>query len=110
MKIMADIKSKLVSTSVVGWKNTASTIALLIMCGSTVAVFGYLCFSMPAFQCHLNYFYLSILWLIAEYTVIGYLYWYKDIPTFAREALVFFILIANIWLILFIFGLKECTV
>eukprot|EP00493_Phyllostaurus_siculus_P022981 UN23315 len=65
---------------------------------------------MPELQCHANYFYLSVLWLAAEYAVIAYLYSYRNIPKFAREAIVLSILIANIWFILFIFGLKECSV
>ena len=107
---MAELKDRLLSTTVTGWRITVSTAALFILCSGAVAAFGYICFTMPALQCHTNYFYLSVLWLAAEYAVLGYLYCYKNIPKFAREACVFSILMANIWFILFVFGLKECTV
>jgi len=110
MKKVAEAKEKLLSTSVVGWKLTTSTIALILLCSGSVAIFGYLCLTLPELQCYANYFYLSILWLGSELALIGYFYRYRHIPKFAREAVVPSILISNVWFILFIFGLKECSV
>ncbi len=110
MDRITEAKERQLSTSVTAWKITVSTVALFVLCSGSVAAFGYIYLTMPKLQCHTTYFYLSLLWLGAEYAVIGYLYCYKNIPKFAREAMVFSILLANIWFILFIFGLKECTV
>lgn len=109
MNRIAEVKGKLLSTSVKGWKLKVSTAALFILCGGSVATFGFICFTMPKLQCYANYFYLSILWLGAEYAILGYLYCYKNIPKFARDAVVFSILLANMWFILFVFGLTECV-
>ena len=110
MDRMTELNKKLLSTSVTGWRIAVSTAALFILCSGSVAAFGYICFTMPKLQCHTSFFYLSVFWLSAEYVVIGYLYFYKNIPKFAREAIVLSIVIANFWLILFVFGLNECTV
>ena len=107
---MTEVKGKLLSTSVTGWRVAVSTAVLFILCSGSVAAFGYIFFTMPKLQCHANFFYLSIFWLAAEYVVIGYLYFYKNIPKFARETIVLSIVIANFWFILFVFGLNECTV
>jgi len=108
MDKITEVKRKLLSTSVTGWKNAISTAILLIMSVSGVGVFGFILLTTPALQCHAIFFYLSLFWLASEVVLIAYLYCYKNIPRFAREAVVFSLLIANIWFILFIFGLKGC--
>lgn len=110
MKNITDIKDRLLSTSVTNWRVTVSTAVLLILCSCSVAAFGYICFGLPSQPCYTNFFYLSLVWLAAEYIVIGYLYCYKNIPKFAREAIFLSILMANIWFLLFLAGLKECAV
>jgi len=110
---MADpkaIKERLLSTAVIGWRNKASAAVLMSLCSLRVAAFGYICFTMPGLECYRVFFYLSIVGLISEYAVIGYLYFYKDIPKFARDAVTISLLIANFWFVLFVFGLQECKV
>lgn len=109
MDKITKLKGKLISTSVTGWGVAVSTAALFILCGSGVAAFGYTLFTIPELQCHATFFYLSIFWLFSEFAVIAYLYCYRNIPKFAREAVVISLLIANCWFILFIFGLQECS-
>lgn len=106
---MTEVKDKLLSTSVTGWRNAVITVALFIMSSGGVVAFGYALLTIPELRCHAAFFYLSIFWLASEFAVIVYLYCYRNIPRFAREAVVFSILIANIWFILFIFGLQECS-
>ncbi len=109
MKLMTEIKDRWLATSVTGWRNAVSIVALFSMCSGGVATFGYILITIPELQCHVAFFYLSILWLVSECTVLAYLYCYRNIPKFAREAVVFSLLMANIWFILFIFGLQECS-
>lgn len=105
-KVMKDMY---LSTSYSTWKNTFSTVMLLVFCISFVAIFGYLIFTIPSIFCQKIWFYFSILWLVVELAVISYLYFYKNIPRFAREAIVLLILMSNVWFAMFIFGLKECV-
>lgn len=110
MDRMTEFKRRLLSTSVTGWRNAITTAALFIMCGGGVAAFGYIILTIPELRCHAIFFYLSVFWLVSEFVVIAYLYCYRNIPKFAREAVVISLLIANIWFILFIFGLQVCSV
>jgi hypothetical protein len=104
-----NLKERLLSTSNENWKNILSSAFLSIFCALNVTVFGYFIFIIPNMLCHKGFFYLAILWLIAEALVIGYLYFHKNVPRFARDALVLTLLISNIWFILFVFGLRECS-
>ncbi|MBB3169438.1 hypothetical protein [Simiduia aestuariiviva] len=106
---MAKLKEQLLSTSVNNFGSAARAASLLILCGASVAAFGYVLITIPALQCHAFFFYLSIFWLAAEVAVIAYLYRYKNIPRFAREAVVISLLIANFWFILFVFSLQACN-
>lgn len=109
---MADpkgIKEKLLSTSVVGWQVAFSCVALFSACTVSVAAFGYLIYSTAELECHSVFFYLALLWLASEYAVIGWLYSDRNIPKFARDSVIITILLANVWFILFVFGLTECA-
>lgn len=106
---ITELKHKLVSTAVVGWRNTLTSAALAIMSVAGVAAFGYVFFTIPQLQCHAIFVYLSIAWLISELAVITYLCIWRNIPRFAREAVACTLIISNIWFILFLFGLTECT-
>ena len=108
MERLKVIKNMYLSTSHSTWKNTLTTVLLLTLCIGFVALFGYLSFTIPKLWCHRVWLYFSVIWLFIEIVVIGYLFLYKNIPRFAREAITLIILISNVWFGLFIFGLDKC--
>ena len=90
------------------WRNLLSCVVLALLALGAVGSWWYAYYSTPEAACYKGFLYLSVLWLVAQWIVIGYLYWYRDIPVFARGAIKLLILVANVWFGLFIFSLNPC--
>lgn len=103
-----EYREKLLSTDYPKWRNLISSVVLVMLSTGAVLSWWYAYYTLPETGCHKGFLYLSVLWLAIQWVVIGYLYWYRNIPAFARGAIKLFILVANIWFILFIFALKPC--
>lgn len=108
-KKIEEFKRELFSTGYPKWRNVVSCSFLLIFSYGAVFTFWYMYFSYPEFKCWNGFFYLSVVWLFVQTTVIGFLYFYMNIPAFARWSITLFILVANMWFILFLFSLKSCV-
>ncbi len=107
-KHLATLKAKYTSTEYPAWKNVAVTIILTVTCTLVVSIFWYLYFSTGTLGCYRGFLYLSIVWLLIELVLIAFLFRYKTIPRFAREAIGAIIGMSNIWFILFVFSLQAC--
>ena len=105
-----EYREKLLSTDYPPWRNLLSCLALAVLSTGAVLAWWYAYFTLPETACHKGTLYVSVLWLVVQWVVIGYLYWFRDIPAFARGAIKILILTANIWFGLFIFALKPCGV
>ena len=104
-----EIKRKLLSEQQGSLGQRVSLLILCALCFLSVASLGYLFLITPMMRCHSPFFYLAAVWLVMEMMVIGYLYVYKNIPKFARDAIVVMVLISNVWFLLFVFSLKACN-
>lgn len=104
----SEYKARLLSTDYPQWRNMLSCVVLLALSTGAVLSWWYLYYSLPETECHKSFLYFSVLWLAVQWVVIGYLYWYRDIPAFARGSIKLLILVANVWFGLFIFALKPC--
>ncbi|MBN0988920.1 hypothetical protein [Amphritea pacifica] len=103
-----EIRAKLLSTDYPQWRNLLSCVVLIALSTGAVLSWWYAYYTLPETACHEGFLLFSVLWLAVQWVVIGYLYWYRDIPAFARNALKLLILVANIWFGLFIFSLQPC--
>lgn len=108
-KDFAEFKEELLSTEYPEWRNKLSSLTLLILVTSVVLSFWYLYLTVPGLECYRGFFYFSFLWLIVQWIVIGYLYWFSNVPRFARTAIKVMIAVANCWFILFVFSLTACV-
>lgn len=104
------LRAKYLSTDIPKWRVVASTVFLLIACVSPVVIFWYMVQTNLQFQCVKGFTYASVLWLFSQLVVIGYLYYFRSIPNFARQAITILLLTSNMWFILFIVSLKPCAV
>ncbi|GAB2918108.1 hypothetical protein GCM10027181_16570 [Rheinheimera gaetbuli] len=104
----ATYKAKLLSTDYPQWRNRLSCAALAALSGGAVLCWYYAYYTLPQTECYKGFLYISVLWLAVQWAVIGYLYWYRDIPAFARSAIKLLVLVANAWFGLFIFSLQPC--
>jgi len=107
-KALQDAKAKWLSTEYAQWSNILTTLVLTVLVTGAVASWGYFYYSTPNTECFEGFFYLSLLWLLVQWIVIGFMYGYKTIPMFARHAIQLLILLSNAWFILFIFSLRPC--
>lgn len=108
-KKIEDFKKEFLSTDYPKWRNVVSCSFLLILSYGAVLTFGYMYFTAPELKCWNGFFYLSVVWLFVQTAVIGFLYFYSNIPAFARWSVTLLILVANMWFILFLFSLKSCV-
>ncbi|MFC3151248.1 hypothetical protein ACFOEK_09450 [Litoribrevibacter euphylliae] len=106
---LAQVKAKLLSTSYPRWRNILSSGVLFLLSTGMVFSWWWIAYTTPDTGCHKGVVYLSGLWLFVQWLVIGYLFWYDNIPTFARDAIKLLILMSNVWFGFFIFSLKACT-
>jgi len=86
-----------------------STAALVVACIGVVACFIYLYITNSGFHCYEGFLIFSIIWLIAELVAIAYLFFWSNIPRFARDVIKMNIAFANIWFGLFVFSIKACA-
>lgn len=106
---LTELKKKLLSTEYPRWRNLLSCAILVLLTTAMVLGWWYAYYTATDIECHKGVLYFSAVWLAVQWVVIGYLYRYKDIPKFAREAIKFLILLGNMWFGLFIFSLQPCT-
>jgi len=104
-----EYKAKLLSTDYSKGRNLLSSVLLIIVSTGAVLSWWYVYSVTEEAECHNGFLYLSVLWLISQWVVIGYLLLYPNIPAFARTAITLLILVANVWFGLFIFSLKACV-
>lgn len=104
-----EYRARLLSTDYPQWRNLLSCVVLVALSTGAVLSWWYAYYSIPETECHKGFLYFSALWLAVQWVVIGYLYWYRGIPAFARGAITLLILVANVWFGLFIFSLKPCV-
>lgn len=104
----AEARARLLSTEYPHWKNLISCLALFVSTTAMVLSWWYAYFAAPDAGCHHFFLFFSLLWLVAQWVVIGYLYGYRNIPYFARGAITFLMLVANMWFGFFIFSLQSC--
>ena len=92
-------------------RNIGVTLVLLSCSGGMVSVLWYFYFAADGTHCYKGFIYMSALWLAIELIVIGYLYKFKNIPKFARDAIMFMIIFSNLWLgfIVVYIGQGGCT-
>ncbi|GGX75177.1 hypothetical protein GCM10007392_47990 [Saccharospirillum salsuginis] len=107
---LKDAIAKQTTTEYAQWRNVLTTLALTVLVTSTVATWGYIFYSTPNIECHENFWYLSLPWLLVQWVVIGFMFWYRNIPMFARHAIQLLIMFSNVWFIFFIFSLRPCGV
>lgn len=107
---MQVFKEKQLSTDYPRWRNVLSTVALTTLCLWMVGIIWYLYGTEEAFSCKKGFVYMSVVMVIFEMVLIMYMYNFKNIPRFARDAMTAMICCANIWFGLFIFSLKACNV
>jgi len=103
-----DLKQRLLSTDYPKWRKQVSCLFLLFFSYTSVITFGYLYFTTPELSCWNGFFCLSIIWLLVQTSVIAYLFFFSNIPAFARWSVTMMLLVANIWFILFLFSLTAC--
>lgn len=103
-----ETRARLLSTDYPQWRNLLSSVVLITLSAGIVSSWWYIHYTLSEAECHKGFLYLSVLWLAVQWVVIGYLYWYREIPAFARGAIKLLILVANVWFGLFIFSLKPC--
>jgi hypothetical protein len=103
------LKEKMLSTNYPKWRNVASTTFLVITCVGVVGSFFYLYMTNNGLHCYTGYIGFSIVWLIVELITIAYLFFWTNIPQFARDVVKLNIAFANIWFGLFIFSIKVCA-
>lgn len=106
---LGETREKLLSTQYPQWRNLLSCIVLVVLTTGAVSSWWYAYYTTPDTYCHKGFLYFSVLWLVVQWVVIGYLYRYQNIPAFARGAIKLLILLANVWFGLFIFSLKPCV-
>ncbi|MDX1456887.1 MAG: hypothetical protein R3276_04810 [Marinobacter sp.] len=104
----AQTKEKLLSTEYPRWRNLLSCTVLTLLSTGAVSAWWWAYYTTPDVGCHRGILYFSVVWLVAQWIVIGYLYWYQYIPAFARDGIKLLILVANVWFGLFIFSLQPC--
>jgi len=100
--------SGMLSTRYSRWRNIASSILLVVLCTLMVGCYWYLYFTKPLLECYGGYLFFSGVWLISEYVLIAYLYWYNNIPRFARTNIKMLIALSNIWFGRFIYLISLC--
>jgi len=108
-KKFSEYRERLLSPDYPQWRNLLSCLVLIVLSTWVVLSWWYAYFTLPETSCHRGFFFFSVLWLVVQWVVIGYLYRYQDIPAFARGAIKLLILVANVWFGLFIFSLKSCS-
>ena len=112
IKIMADkfseYRARLLSTDYPQWRNLISCSVLVALSTGTALSWWYAYYSTPEAACYKGFLYLSVLSLAIQWVVIGYLYWWRNTPAFARSAIKLLIMAANIWFCLLLFSLKPC--
>ena len=106
--INTEMKGGLLSTQYSKTRRVFSGTLLLILSAATVLTFWYMYFTYPGVDCWRGFFYISVPWLVVQIVVIAYLYFFNNIPAFARGAIDLLIGMANLWFILFLFSLKAC--
>lgn len=106
---LSKFKEEYLSTQYPKWRNILSTVILALLCGSTVGIFVYLVGAGANMQCHKSFMWFSIFWLIVELITLGYLFFWTNIPRFARDVIRLNIVFAHIWFGLFVFGLEACV-
>ena len=104
-----ETRAKFLSTDYLLWRNVLSCVVLVVLSTGAVSSWWYAYYTTPGAECHRGFFYFSVLWLVVQWVVIGYLYRYRNVPAFARGAIEMLILVANIWFVLFIFSLEPCV-
>lgn len=104
-----EFRERQLSTHSPNWRIELSCVALFFLSTGTVLSWWYAYITLPEAVCHKGIFYLSALWLAVQWTVIGYLYWYRNIPVFARAAVAMLMVMANVWFGLFLFTLQPCV-
>jgi len=102
-------KDKMLATNYPTWRRIASTLALAVASIGVVVCFIYLYITNSGFHCYKGFLILSIIWLTSELVAISYLFFWSNIPKFARDAIKMNIAFANIWFGLFIFSIKACV-
>ncbi len=102
------IKEKLLSTRYPFWRNIVSSLLLAIACLGMVGSFIYLYITNVAISCYDGFLTFAIIWLLSELVAISYLFYWSNIPAFARDAIKINIAFANIWFGLFVFSLNAC--
>jgi len=105
---LAEARAKLLSTEYPHWRRRLSCMVLAVSTTAMVLSWWYAYFAAPDAACHQFFLYFSLLWLLAQWVVIGYLYGYRNIPNFARAAITLLILVANMWFGFFVFSLRPC--
>ena len=106
--VLEKYRAKLLSTDYPQWRNLLSCVILFVLSTGAVLSWWYAYHTLPETGCHKGVLVFSFVWLGVQWVVTGYLYWYRDIPAFARGAIKLLILLSNVWFGLFILALKPC--
>ena len=105
----SELKEKALSTEVSKWWRFKSTVSLAVMCLGMVAYFWYLLVTMDALYCYKGFVYMTVVWIVAELTLIGYMFRSNSIPRFVRSSLELVLSSSNLWFGLFLFSLNACS-
>ena len=102
-------KEKLLSTGYPRWRNILACVILVLLATGAVSAWWYAYYTATDVECHKGFLYFSVVWLVVQWVVIGYLFRYQNIPAFARGGIKLLILLGNVWFGLFIFSLQPCA-
>ncbi len=106
---ISQLKETMLDTSYPSWRRLLSTLLLIVTCITVVMCFVYLYVNDTRLYCYQGFLIFSFIWLFVELVAIAYLYLWKNIPRFARDAIVMNIAFSNIWFGLFIFSVNACA-
>ena len=104
---MGSLKSKLLNKEYSRFRLISGVIFYSVTTLVTVFAVGFIIFSVPELSQKLWIFYLAIFTGLFQLIVIWHLYYSKEIPAFARQAIYFTLMLSNMWLCLFMFSLKP---
>ncbi|NMP30049.1 hypothetical protein HII17_00620 [Thalassotalea sp. M1531] len=73
----------------------------------TILAVGLAIFNTPGLETRASFFWLALFGALLQLITIWYLYYATEVPSFARNAIYGCIMLANLWLCLFMFSLKP---
>lgn len=100
---------KLLKTEYSRRRNILSNTLLFMYCSVVLLILIHIFSRAELFDCHAGLLIFVIVTYFCQICTIGYLFWFRNIPMFARDSISFLLMMTNIWMILVVIGLKPCA-